>query len=268
MSEAEGDQGVTSTTNDLRLGSARAWVAPPRGRSGGGVLLYPTIFGINPPMRRFAGELAERGLTAVVWDPYRGEPLGDAIGEIIEQSKTVTDDAAVDDLRRIVDHMRSELGLERIAGIGWCFGGRIGLLSAALDDRIALLCSYNPTMLPITPIEVPGVGPTSKADHPGQTMDEMDLARRISGPVQVTRPEQDFTQPAEYEALAAALFAREAPTFYEYYPGAEHGFSYTPGAANERAQRLAWTRTLSLLSDLTDEPRQTAPSHPSSEGPA
>lgn len=215
-----------------------------------GVLLYPTIFAINPAMRRFAAELAERNMTTVIWDPYRGEPAGDSMPEIIATSKTCQDEDAVADLRQIADHMRRDLGIERIAGIGWCFGGRIGLLHAALDPRVELLCSYNPTMLSVTPFEVPGVGVVSRADHPCQTMDELALARRIAAPVQVPRPEHDFTQPAEYAALTEALFARKAPTFYEFYPGSGHGFSYEPGAANECAHRYAWAHTLSLLSAL------------------
>lgn len=234
------------------LGAARAHVVAAAAPARVGVLLYPTIFAINPAMRRFAGELAERNMTTVVWDPYRGEPAGDSMPEIIEKSKTCHDEDAVDDLRQIVDHMHVDLGIERIAGIGWCFGGRIGLLHAALDHRVRLLCSYNPTMLSVTPFEVPGVGVVSRADHPCQTMDELALARRIAGPVQVARPERDFTQPAEYAALVDALFAREAPTFYEYHPGSGHGFSYEPGEANERAHRYAWAHTLSLLSDLDE----------------
>lgn len=243
--------GADST--ELAIGPARAQVTVPVGRPRIGVLLYPTIMGITPAMRQFATELAGLQQAVAVWDPYRGTPADGSMMEMIERSKTCEDDAAVEDLRLIVDHMCSKLGVERLAGIGWCFGGRIGLLHAALDDRISVLCSYNPTMLSTTPVEVAGVGVTSKADHPGQTMDELDLARRIIGPVQVARPEHDFTRGAEYQTLLDALFQREDPTFYEYYPGAQHGFSYTPGEANERAHRLAWTVTLSLLSVLAGE---------------
>lgn len=243
---------MSAHTSDVVLGPARAHIVAADEPSRVGVLLYPTIFAINPAMRGFAADLAARGMTTVIWDPYRGEPAGDSMPEIIAKSKTCQDEDAVADLRRIADHMRSELGLERIAGIGWCFGGRIGLLHAALDDRVGLLCSYNPTMLPETPFEIPGVGSICRADHPCQTLDEFALARRIAGPVQVPRPQRDFTQPAEYAALAEALFAREDPTFYEYYPGSGHGFSYEPGEANARAHRFAWAHTLSLLSDLDE----------------
>jgi len=241
---------VSIEVTDVALGSARAQVTAPSQPSEAGVLLYPTIMGIDAAMRRFAEDLAAREMTVVTWDPYAGEPTSDVLMEMVVRSKACEDSRAVDALKLITDHMQTKLGLRQIAGIGWCFGGRIGLLHAGLDDRIAVLSAYNPTILSPTPVEIAGVGVTSKADLPGQTMDEFDLARRIVGPVQVTRPARDFTQPAEYQALIDALFKREAPTFYEYYPGVGHGFSYIPGEANERAQRYAWTGTLSLLASL------------------
>jgi len=235
---------------DVALGCARAQVTHPSQPSDVGVLLYPTMWGIDAAMRRFAVDLAARDMSVVTWDPYAGEPPSEVLMEMVVRSKAYEDGRAIDALNLIVDHMQTGLGLRQIAGIGWCFGGRIGLLHAGLDHRIAVLSAYNPTILSPTPVAIAGVGVTSKSDFPGQTMDECDLARRIVGPVQVTRPARDFTQPTEYQVLIDALFEREAPTFYEYYPGVGHGFSYTPGEANERAQRYAWTGTLSLLASL------------------
>jgi carboxymethylenebutenolidase len=241
---------------DIALGAALARIAAPARPAAParvGVLLYPTIMGVNAPMERFAAELVALGMTVAIWDPYRGEPVSDELTEMVPRSQACEDGAAIDDLTAIADHMQTALGLRRIAGIGWCFGGRIGLLHAGLDERIAVLGAYNPTMLSPMPVEVAGVGVTSRADLPGQTMDELELARRIVGPVQVTRPGRDFTQPAEYQALIEALFQRPAPTFYEYHPGVDHGFSYTPGEDNRRAHRYAWAGTLSLLSTLGAE---------------
>ena len=241
---------MNMTTSTIELGSARAEISAPSQPSGIGVLLYPTIFGIDPPMRHFAADLVARNHTVAIWDPYDGTPVSVDVMEMVGRSKAIEDDRAIGSLTRVVDHMRDALGLGQIVGIGWCFGGRIGLLHAGLDSRVAALSTYNPTILSPTPIEIKGVGVVSRADNPGQTMDEFDLARKIAGPVQVTRPAHDFTQPAEYEKLVAALFAREAPTFYEYYPGVGHGFSYTPGEANEQAQRYAWSGTVSLIGSL------------------
>jgi carboxymethylenebutenolidase len=238
---------MARVVGDVAIGAARARVVAPAEPGPIGVLLYPTIFGVNAAMDRFAGELAEAGLTAVVWDPYRGEPISSELMAMVKRSAAIEDGTAIADVRAITDHMLAELGLAHLGGLGWCFGGRIGLLHAGLDERIEALCTYNPTILPAVPVEIEGVGTTSKADMPGQTMDEFELAEKIVGPVQVTRPQRDFTQPVEYANLFEALRRRPAPTFYEYYPGVGHGFSYEPGEANERAHRYAWASTLALL---------------------
>ena len=238
-------------TNELLIGSAHALGISPRTRSHTGVLLYPTIMGVNEPMRRVAGELAERQMTVVIFDPYRGDSPKGSVKDIVAKSNALRDDDGVADLTQITNHMKSALGLKRIGGIGWCYGGRIGVLHAALDNRVEVFCAYNPTML-ADPIEIEGHGiVVSKADQTGQTMDEMVLARQIKGPDQLVHPQKDFTQPKEYHALRDALLGRGDPTFYEYYPGTDHGFSFFPGAANERAQKLAWPRTLSLLEGLS-----------------
>lgn len=235
---------------DVTLDAARIQVATPARPSGVGVLLYPTIMGNDQPMRGFAADLAARDMTVATWDPYAGAPTSSVVMEMVVRSKAFQDEAVIAELKAITGYMHGELGLKHIGGVGWCFGGRIGLMHAGLDPRISVLCAYNPTILPIAPVNIEGVGVFSKADMPGQTMDEFDLSRRIVGPVQVTRPGHDFTQPAEYDALAKALFERDTPTFYENYPGVGHGFSYTPGEANERAQRYAWMNTVALLSTL------------------
>ena len=139
------------------------------------------------------------------------------------------------------------MGLAGTAAIGWCFGGRIGLLHAGSDQRVLALSAYNPTIWSPTPIEINGVS-ISRADFAGQTLDEFALAKAIRGPVQISRPEHDFTTDAEYMRLMNALCERSDPTLYEYYPDAHHGFSYTPGEANERAHRFAWNATLAMLS--------------------
>ena len=237
---------TTPVAEDRRLGRLRVHVALPSTASTSGVLLYPTITGLTQSMRDFADAFARDGHAAVVWDPYDGEDGSGDIPEMVAKSARCEDNAVVSDLREIVDYMRDELRLGSLAAIGWCFGGRIGLLHAGSDDRIGMLSAYNPTIWSQTPVVIDGIA-RSRADFPGQTMDEFALASAIAGPVQVSQPEHDFTQQAEYDRLLQALRDRPWPTSYEYHPGADHGFSYTPGEANQRAHRFAWTATLSLL---------------------
>ncbi len=233
-------------SEDRRIGSLRIHVAFPAAESRTGVLLYPTIMGLDATMRACAGVFAAAGMTAVVWDPYDGEDGNGVVPQMLARSQQCEDRQVVADLTRIVDHMGDELRLPVIAGIGWCFGGRVGLLHAGTDQRVRVLAAYNPTIWSPTPVDIDGKV-LSKADFPQQTLDEFELARAIRGPVQVSRPENDFTQPAEYQRLLDALCARPDPTFYEYHPSADHGFSYTPGEANLRAHRLAWAATMSLF---------------------
>lgn len=242
---------------DRRLGSLRLHVASAASATTTGVLLYPTIFGLNQAMRGFARDLASAGMTAVVWDPYDGEDGTDVVPEMVARAKQREDETVIGDLRTVVDHMRDDLGLASIAGVGWCFGGRLAVLHAGVDDRIGPLSLYNPTFWSATPVDVNG-RPMSRADWPGQTMDEFELAASVQGPVQVCRPEHDLTQPAEYERLMEVLRTRSAPTIYEYYPGSEHGFSYSPGDANERAHRCAWAITRALFTTELREPQPAA----------
>lgn len=242
---------VEVESEDRRLGALRIHVAHAPTASQTGVLLYPTIFGLDGSMRACARAFAEAGHTAVVWDPYDGEDGTGVVPEMLAKSKALEDRSMVADLTRIVDHMHDELDLPFVAGIGWCFGGRIGILHGGSDHRVGALSSYNPTIWSPTPVDVAGIPvPMSRAQFPGQTMDEFALAASLRGPVQISRPEHDFTQPAEYRRLLDVLHARPDPTFYEYYPGAQHGFSYTPGPANVAAHRLAWPGTLAMFSTL------------------
>jgi carboxymethylenebutenolidase len=238
--------GGLTEAEDRRLGRLRIHVAPAAQATTAGVLLYPTIFGLNGSMRDFAAQLATAGFTAVVWDPYDGEDGSPDPGEMVARSKHCEDATVVADLVTVVDHMVGELGLERIGGLGWCFGGRLGLLHAGTDRRVQALATYNPTMWSPQPVEVEG-RPMGRADFPEQTMDEFVVARAIRGPVQVCRPQDDFTRPAEYARLLDALFDRTGPTILEYFPGAEHAFSYKPGEANAAAHRFAWANTLALF---------------------
>lgn len=236
----------TIRCEDIRLGALRIHVAYPAVQSGIGVILYPTIMGINDPMRSFAMALADEGLTGVIWDPYDGVEGTGVMPEMLARSRRREDHEVVDDLKRIVDHMRDNLGLASIAGIGWCFGGRIGLLHAGCDSRVMALAAYNPTIWSVEGIELDSQT-ICRADFPGQTMDEFALAANIRGPVQIAEPQIDVTRRQEYQRLMEVLQTRPDPTFHEYYPGAGHGFSYVPGEANQRAQRYAWRSSLSMI---------------------
>lgn len=231
---------------DIRLDALRIHVAYSAVQSGIGVILYPTIMGINEPMRSFAMALADEGLTGVIWDPYDGVEGTGVMPEMLARSRRREDHDVVRDLKRIVDYMQESLDLVSIAGIGWCFGGRIGLLHAGCDSRVGAMAAYNPTIWSVEGIEL-NSQKICRADFPGQTMDEFAVAANIRGPVQIAEPQNDVTRRQEYQRLMEVLQMRAYPSFHEYYPGAGHGFSYVPGLANQHAQRYAWRSSLSMI---------------------
>lgn len=231
-----------------------------------GLLLQPTIAAIDPYMRRTAAELATAGYTVLVWDPYRGETAPSGTPAQLARSRAIRDDDAMRELRLAVDHLAGDLKLRSVATIGWCLGGRFALVQAGLDDRIAAVVAYNPTIYADRPVALYGI-PTSKADFPGQTLDEFALATRIACPVQVFRPGHDLAQPAEYTRLEKALTARRVATQITYFPQAEHGFSYKPeNSVNRAAAKLAWPVTLAIL-DATRVPDHLANHAAMGDGP-
>jgi carboxymethylenebutenolidase len=240
--------GSDLTSVDVRLGPLRVHVARPAQQSGVGVLLYPTIRGLDETMRQAARMLAAAGMCAVVWDQYNGEDVTGDITDLLARSRQCEDSTVVHDLTTVVDFMHDDLALVSVAGLGYCFGGRIALIHAGNDDRIRAVGSYHPSIFLDAPIMFGG-RPLSRADFPEQTMDEFALAAAINGPVQISQPEQDFTLQAAYDRLRAALLTRPEPTFFEYHPGAQHGFAFAPGEANDRAIRYARATTTAIFAE-------------------
>lgn len=239
------------TAADVQLGNLRIHVAEPTSGSRGAILLYPTVMGLEDPTRAYAAEFAATGVTVVVWDPYNGVDPVDDTKEMVKRSKECEDRAALADLGVILDHICGEMGYTKVAALGWCFGGRIALLHAGLDDRFLFVSAHNPTISSDkTPRWSPNLGRmVTLADEPGHTLDVFDLAGKIACPVQVIHPAQDFVPEAVYAELMESLKARVPPTFYEYYPEAGHGFNFHEGVANADARRVASVTSMALISE-------------------
>lgn len=241
-------------TRDVRVGSVRLRITEPDRPTGSAVVLLPTIAGVDGYMAHVADLLARDGHVVAAWDPYDGKPVPAETPGRLALSRAIMDEDAVRGIRTVVDHLTGPMKLARIATIGWCLGGRYALLHGGLDPRLAAVVSYNPTLYSPTPVMVQG-HLLSKADFPGQTLDEYGIVRRIACPVQVARPGHDLAQPAEYGKLQAALYARTVPTRIDYFPEAAHGFAYQPrNAADRSAAVIAWAGTRALFDGTLGPP--------------
>ncbi len=202
-----------------------------------GVLLAPAVTGIGPAVCGYADRLAEAGLAALVWDPFRGQDVtGWSFEQLMPLAATVTDAAAVEEQRRLVNAMTGEHGIAHVGVLGWCMGGRLALILAAKEARLAACAAYHPSIRP--------------ERRPNQTEDPIALAPAIRGHVLIVHPGADQVMTAETLAeLRGALEGRPTvSTAVQIYPGADHGFMERPTSdANRLAARLAWPQTIAFL---------------------
>jgi carboxymethylenebutenolidase len=227
-------------TSTVSVGDLTAYLARPASAGAGpGLLLLPMITGIGEQIRAWADELAGRGITALVWDPFKGRSTDNSTrDELAELMDGFDDDLLLAEQVALLDHLLGELGCPKAGVIGWCLGGRFALLLAARDHRLASVTAYHPT----TPSEL----------RPQHTYDAIAEAASITAPVLVVYPGSDAAVPvADFEALQTSLQGRATgATLTQFYPGAEHGFtdrSRQDKQVNADAYKLSWPTGLSFI---------------------
>jgi carboxymethylenebutenolidase len=220
-------------TETITRGERVGYLARPADAQAG-VLLLPSVHGVDQYAKAYAHALAEAGLATVVWEPFPGSPPAESREQRATRLATLTDAMSLREMTWWLDFMASELALSKIGTAGFCLGGRYGLLLSARDRRIAACVSYYPT------IETPPL--------PGQDEDVVALATSIPCPVHTIRAGKDhLTSDDVFQRLQANLQSRTAPTIVQHYPAGDHGFIQRTGAANEAAIHLSTPQTIAFL---------------------
>jgi carboxymethylenebutenolidase len=131
--------------------------------------------------------------------------------------------------------MLDDLKLTSVGVLGFCLGGRYVLMTAARDTRIKACAAAYPS------IESPRL--------PNQEQDAVALAADIRCPVHIVQPGHDHVASVEtYAALKETLNKRAAPTIWQYYPDAEHGFMHRKEpVANPAATVIASPQLVAFL---------------------
>lgn len=211
------------------------YLARPEESVRAGVLILPTIFGVNEFARGYADVLADAGMAAAVWDINSGLPLVTDYSECIRRARTLTDTAVGTMVRQWLDKLTAETGVAAVGLLGFCIGGRFALLGAVDDKRVRACAMAYPS------IENPRLA--------NQERDALALASDIGCPVHVLQPGKDHvTSAASYEALNCALIKRPAPTVLQCHPDAEHGFMHREQPeANRTATKLASPQMIAFL---------------------
>jgi carboxymethylenebutenolidase len=205
-------------------------------RPRGGVLILPTVMGVDAPMRERARILAEAGYTAFVWNPYPGKtPPSDL--ESARALATKLNDGALDAMSDCLTHLLEKLRVPAVAVLGFCLGGRYAVLLAAKDRRLKACVPYYPS------IRIPR--------QPNQSLDAIALAAEIECPVHLIHGtgDQVFLH-AVFLQLRDVLDRRKVPTASQVHPDAVHSFmrpDLHSAPANAAAARLSWPPALAFL---------------------
>lgn len=195
----------------------------------GGIIILPTIFGIDRFCQARAALLAEAGLTSLIWNPYHGQPAPTEHDDAQSRAAKLSDDA-VGDMSECVGYMLSSLRLPSVAALGFCLGGRYALLLAARDPRLVSCVSFYPSI--------------REPNKPNENQDAIALAAEIPCPVHVVygTADQVILKPT-FLKLREALERRKAATVAQVHPDAVHSFlrpDLQSIPANATATRLSW----------------------------
>ena len=226
---------MSPRSQDIKQPGLAGFLAQPDAPTNGGVVILPTIFGVNGFVRGYAETLARAGLAAAVWDLYEGLPLTTDYEESKSRARKLSDAGMQAAVKKWLDYMLDDLKLTSVGVLGFCLGGRYVLMTAARDTRIKACAAAYPS------IESPRL--------PNQEQDAVALAADIRCPVHIVQPGHDHVASVEtYTALKEALHKRAAPTIWHYYPDAEHGFMHRKEpAANPAATVIASPQLVAFL---------------------
>lgn len=203
--------------------------------SGGGarpaIILIHEWWGLNDDIKALAERYAEAGYVALAVDMYKGEATEDRTraGELASAVRADTEAAFVH-LTGAVDFLkaRADVDSERLASVGWCFGGG---------------WSYQ--------MAVNNLGTRASVMYYGQFDPEDDfehMKAHILGHFGETDTGIKVDTVNEFQA---ALNTTNGAHEVYIYPNVGHGFANARGGTNiaysEEAAELAWTRTMAFL---------------------
>jgi len=205
------------------------------------VLVMHNALGLNHHVRETARQLADLGYAAVATDMYGG---GAAYGDVEVTSEAFAAISQTPDLlrQRVVawfDTVRAMPGVDpdRLAAIGFCFGGTCVLELARSGADVRAVVSYH------------GILTTHAPAQPGA----------VKAQVFAFCGGKDPYAPIEHvEGLRAEMAAAGAPHTITLYGDAPHGFTdpasdsipYDGIGYHPLADRLSWAGTIALLDAL------------------
>jgi carboxymethylenebutenolidase len=201
-------------------------LALPQGEARGGILLVHEWWGLNDQIKSVAAELAKEGYVALACDLYNGNVTADRT-DARALMQAVDRRAATETVTAWINWLKERKDTRnRIATIGWCFGGGWSLNASLAAPVNATVVYY---------------GNVRK--------DEFDL-ESLNGPVLGHYATEDQWINREMvngfeEAMRAA-----GKTYTSHWYEAKHAFANPTSARyDDEDAALAWSRSLDFLRD-------------------
>jgi carboxymethylenebutenolidase len=219
-------------------GKFGAYVAMPKAKPAGAVVMIQEIFGVNATMRQLSDWVAEMGFIAIspdlFWRQEKGVQLDPDAGQAqwdkaFKLMQGMDQDKAVEDLKSTIAHARKMEGANgRVATMGFCLGGRLAFMTAARTDADANISYY-------------GVGIEGLLGEAGN----------IKAPLILHIAEKDKFVPPEAQAKILDGLKGHPQAGVHVYPGVDHAFARMGGHAwDARAATIANGRTAELLAKV------------------
>lgn len=218
-------------TNDGRFG---AYLSLPRGGKGPGIVLLQEIFGVNQHIRNVADQYAADGYLVLAPDLFWRQGPRIELGYDDEEWKRAyalmqaTDFAlAQQDVAAAVAVLRGLAGDEKIASLGYCFGGRLSYHTAANGLVDAAIAYYG-----------------------GGIQNALERAPEIKAPLLMHFGGADSHIPLDAVKSIAERFEDNEQVEIHVYDGAEHGFNCNHRSSyHRRAAAEAHGHSLLFLSE-------------------
>lgn len=208
--------------------------SPARKLSGPALLIIHHHYGVTGHIKHMACEFAERGYTTMV--PALYDMLG--FTDFHDVQKKTTDGRFVEVIDRGWRYLcgRDDVDVNRVAVMGLCMGGRVGIHFVAATPQVAAFLGYYPSVREEGPSEL-------RPRHPNEA------AREIECPSLIVFGGQDRVASVPVQEKLRASFLEGTPDVeWHFFPNAGHGFALADGDAYDPSlTKLTWPLSVNFL---------------------
>lgn len=195
------------------------------------VVMIHEFWGLNDHIRAEAQALAKEGFAVLAVDLYGGQHATDR-ETALALMQGCDPQAATANLKAAVAWLRSrpEVAGDRVASLGWCFGGAMSLNLALAQRDLAGCVIYYGVRLQTDPAVLAGMPPV----------------------LGIFGAEDENPEPAYVRAFEAALAEAKVPSKIVVFEGAGHAFANATRDDRYRPTQAAaaWRETLEFLREM------------------